>query len=73
MKKLIIIIAFLFVSYGHSDPYLVKESCKFMENYLQEIFNDIILDGLENNDKDLFKKADKNYKLAIIYQAVCKN
>ena len=72
MKKLIIILAFLFVSYGHSNPSEVKKSCKTMENYLQEIFNDIV--SMQIDYPKIAKSyTDENYKLAIIYQAICKD
>ena len=72
MKKLIIILAFLFVSYGSTNEY-VKQNCERVKEFLQISINNIAIRMDKNELGVATKYAEEDYKFAIIYQAICKD
>lgn len=71
MKKLIILLAFLFLSLGHTNSILEK-SCETIHQTLKNAVNNIAYRFGQNQREEALFYAEQDYKFAIIYQAMCK-
>ena len=74
MKKLIILLAFLFLSLGHTNsiPTILDKSCETIHQTLKNAVNNIAYRFGQNQREEALFYAEQDYKFAIIYQAMCK-